>query len=352
MTPDQKFSRWIKLSIFVFAMVFAYFLLADLKMPLTPQAMATRVTTKVAPRVNGHIIALNVKNNQSVQKGDVLFYIDPASYQLAVEKARLNVEQVRKANQQLDAALAAAEADVKAIRIIVHQKQRNTRRIDALFNRNDVSQQQKDDAQSATTAAEANLLAAEARLRELQINRGEHNENNVNLRVARNQLEQAQLNLSYTQVKAEQDGIVTNLQLKTGAYAASGKPLLALVSSEIDIIADFREKSLRHITTGSRALVAFDGEPGHVYSAFVTSKDAGVSTGQFDANGRLATPTDSNRWVRDAQRMRLHLTLNGTYPDSLPSGSRATVQLLPEKGLCAWFAATQIRLLSILHYIY
>lgn len=53
MTPDQKFARWIKYSCVVFVLVFAYFLVADLAMPLTPQAMATRVVTKVAPVLMG-----------------------------------------------------------------------------------------------------------------------------------------------------------------------------------------------------------------------------------------------------------------------------------------------------------
>lgn len=352
MTPEQKFASWIKLSIFTFVILFAYFLLADINMPLTPQAMATRVVTKVAPRVSGQIIAVNVNNNQAVQKDDVLFCIDPTPYLLAVEKAKLNVEQVRKNNLQLDASLAAAAADVKATAIIARQKLRNAQRIDALLKRNGVSQQQKDDAKSTATTAQANLLAAQAHLQELQISRGERGDNNVTLRIARNQLQQAQLNLSYTQAKAEQDGIVTNLQLQAGAYAASGKPMLALVSSKIDIIADFREKSSRHAAIGSRALVTFDGEPGHLYPAYIASMDAGISAGQFDANGSLATPTESNRWVRDAQRMRVHLTLDGAYPGTLPSGARATVQLLPENRFFSWLATAQIRLLSFLHYIY
>ncbi|MCG6283428.1 HlyD family secretion protein, partial [Vibrio diabolicus] len=66
MTPDQKFARWIKYSSFVFVFVFAYFLVADLAMPLTPQAMATRVVTKVSPRVSGQISEIYVNNNQAV----------------------------------------------------------------------------------------------------------------------------------------------------------------------------------------------------------------------------------------------------------------------------------------------
>ncbi|CAM2767902.1 HlyD family secretion protein [Vibrio mytili] len=352
MTPDQKFARWIKYSCFAFLFVFIYFLVADLAMPLTPQAMATRVVTKVSPRVSGQITQLYVENNQEIHKGDPLFQIDPQPYQLAVERAQLNLEQVIQTNEQLDASIAAAKADVEASKIVSEQKVREAKRLNKLFYRNGTSQQQLDDAQSSATAAKANLLAARARLKELEVSRGDLGAANVNMRVAQNQLKQAELDLSYTKVMAEHDGIVTNLQLDSGAYASAGSPLIALVANKVDIIADFREKSLRHFDQNSRALVAFDSLPGKVFEAQITSVDAGVSSGQFDANGRLATPTNSNRWVRDAQRLRLHLSIDGSEQYSFPSGARATVQLLPDSAVSGWLSRLQIRFLSTLHYIY
>lgn len=352
MTPDQKFARWIKYSCVAFVLVFAYFLIADLAMPLTPQAMATRSVTKVAPRVSGQITEIYVNNNQKINKGDVLFQIDPLPYQLAVERAQLNLDQVIQNNDQLDASIIAAKADVEASKIVAEQKVREAARLNKLFQRNGTSQQQLDDAQSSATAAKANLLAARARLKELEVSRGDIGEANVSVRVAQNQLKQAELNLSYTRVTAEHDGVVANLQLEVGAYASTASPLVALVSDNVDIIADFREKSLRHFSRDSRALVAFDSLPGEVFEARITSIDAGVSSGQFDADGRLATPTVTNRWVRDAQRMRLHLAIDDQEQHSFPAGARATVQLLPDNLVSGWFSNLQIHFLSALHYIY
>ncbi|MFC3032708.1 HlyD family secretion protein [Pseudoalteromonas fenneropenaei] len=352
MTPDQKFARWVKFACIGFAAVFAYFLVADLTMPMTPQAMATRVVTKVAPRINGQLAAVYVTNNQPVAKGELLFELDPTPFQLAVEQAELNVARVQQNNAQIDAAIVAAKAQVRAATIIAEQKQREATRLNTLYAQSGTSLQQRDDAQSAATAAQANVLSAQAKLQELEVNRGDLGESNVNLQVALNQLKQAKLNLSYTQVIAEHDGVVTNLQLEPGAYAAAGVPLIALVASDVDVIADFREKNLRHIASQTAALVAFDSKPGQVFTAKVSSLDAGVSNGQFDANGRLATPTESNRWVRDAQRMRLHLAIDDPQIQTLPAGARATVQLLPTNPLLNWLAHAQIRMLSTLHFIY
>lgn len=334
-----------------FILLFGYFLLADLKMPLTPQAMATRVVTKLAPQVSGKVAQVAVGNNQHVKQGDLLFTLDPAPFELAVEQARLALDQAEQQNRQLDATLNATAADFSSLQSQASQKRREAERIDALYRRRMVSEQQKDDADSAFRTAQANVMASKARMTQAKVNRGLPGDDNLLLRQARNHLAQAELNLSYSQIQASQDGIITNLQLKPGSFAAAGAPLLALVSEQVDVIADFREKSLRHVAQDSRALVAFDGEPGKLYPAHVTSLDAGVSAGQFDANGLLASPTESDRWVRNAQRLRVHLTLE-QLPSHLPAGARATVQLLPDNALSALFARGQIRLLSLLHYIY
>ncbi|WP_429019748.1 HlyD family secretion protein [Aeromonas allosaccharophila] len=351
MTPDQQFARWIKWSMTGFIIIFGYFLLADLMLPLTPQAMATRVVTKLAPQVSGKVIDVAVHNNQHVKKGDLLFTLDPEPFELAVEQAKLALDQAEQQNNELDAALAAADADINAKKALADQKGREAARINALYQRHMVSLQLKDEADSALRNARANLAASKAKLDEIRANRGSRGEDNLLLRQARNKLAQAELALAYSQVHADQDGTITNLQLKPGSMANAGSPLLALVADQVDVIADFREKSLRHVGDKTRALVAFDGYPGELYPARVNSLDAGVSAGQFDANGTLAAPVESDRWVRDAQRLRLRLTLE-QLPGHLPAGARATVQLLPDNSLTATLARAQIHLLSLLHYIY
>jgi multidrug resistance efflux pump len=85
----------------------------------------------------------------------------------------------------------------------------------------------------------------------------------------------------------------------------------------------------------------------------VTSSDAGILAGQEAVNGQLSEPETSNRWVRDAQRMRIHVTLDETLPKHLPTGARATVQLYNSEGPFArFFSGMQIHLVSLLHYVY
>ncbi|MEH8019957.1 HlyD family secretion protein [Rheinheimera metallidurans] len=351
-TPDQQFARLVKLSSMLFVLLFSYFMFADATIPLTPQAMVTRTVTKVTPQISGKVSLVAVKNNQRVQQGELLFVIDAAPYQLAVAQAKLALEQAKQDNTELDAALHAAAAEVEASSAMAEQQQIIAKRLNTLYLTRGVSQQLTDQANSDALAAEANLLAAKARLEKLKVNRGTLGDDNLKLRQAQNHLQQAELNLAYTRISADHQGIVTNLQLDAGSFATTGQPLLALVSDEIDIIADFREKSLRGINPGYQAMISFDAEPGKLYAATVTSIDAGVSAGQFDANARLAAPQESERWVRDAQRLRLHLQLQHTPSDTLAAGARATVQLVPDNPVLGFFAKLQSKAISILHYIY
>ncbi|MBF3061290.1 HlyD family efflux transporter periplasmic adaptor subunit, partial [Pseudomonas aeruginosa] len=97
--------------------------------------------------------------------------------------------------------------------------------------------------------------------------RGTAGEDNLRLRQARNALAQARLQLQYSSVRADRAGTLSNLQLTPGTYVPAGTPVAALVDDRIDIVADFREKSLRYVRPGDRAAVVFDARPGEVFGA-------------------------------------------------------------------------------------
>ena len=167
-------------------------------------------------------------------------------------------------------------------------------------------------------------------------------------------LAQAELSLPYSDVQATEAGVVSNLQVQPGAYATAGMAMAALVTDQTDVVADFREKSLAHVEPGTAAAIVFDARPGEVFAAHVAGVDAGTRAGQMAADGTLASPQATDRWVRDAQRQRLHLKLDNppSMLSGLPSGARATVQLLPGGGVADWLGWLQIHAISLVHYIY
>lgn len=354
MTPDQQFARWIRLSLITFAFLFVYFIIADLWMPMTPQSRVLHHVVRITPHVSGQVMQVHVSDNTHVEAGSLLFTLDQKPYQLEVEEAELTLEEAVRQNDQLDASIAAAEADIGAAQADADELAIELKRVTRLLKSHTVSQQAFDQTKANYDAAQANVKAAEANTYKLKVERGQKNNENLRLRQARNNLNLAHLNLSYTQVRADVSGIVSNLQVIPGTYANAGSPIAALVTDKAYIIADFREKSLSNVLVDTKAEVTFDSIPGKVFEGRVKTLNAGVKDGQLIADGELAYTEESDRWVRNAQRLRLHVALdeNPELLRKLPSGARTTVQLYPVSGPAAWLGALQIRLVSMMHYIY
>ncbi|HVI58523.1 MAG TPA: biotin/lipoyl-binding protein [Luteimonas sp.] len=353
MGPDASFRAVMTASLLFAALAFAYFLVADIHMPVSPEARLTYHVTQVAPEVGGRIVGVRVRNNQRVRRGDVLFLVDPDSYRTAVRDAELQVEQAMQDNAQLDAAIVAATAELRRAQAQLDEAERDLGRFSRLVDRRYVSRAALDQAQAQRDVALAQRQAARAALAAARVQRGSEGERSLRLRRARNALARARLDLRRSRVVALEPGIVSNMRLEPGAYAQPGVPRLALVSATPSLFADFREKALLHVRRGTRAEVAFDALPGQVFAAEVASRDAGVAHGQIDPDGRLAAPEQDDRWVRDAERVRVNLRLLEAPPGLLMTGARATVQLHPRTGgLRYWLGRVQIRLISVAHYVY
>ncbi|MCS2152010.1 HlyD family secretion protein [Scandinavium goeteborgense] len=354
MSPEQKFARWVRVSIASFLLMFVYFIVADIWIPLTPDSTVMRVVTPVSSRVSGYVAHVYVHNNSPVKKGDLLYELDPTPFINKVQAAQIALEQAKLSNQQLDAQIAAQQANLKTAQITARNNQATLSRYQRLATMQNVSQQDLDNVRTAWQNSEQSVSSLTASIHNLQIQRGERDDgSNVTLQKYRNALEEAQLDLGWTKIRAEAAGTVSNLQLSPGLYASAGTALLAVVNDETDIVADFREKSLRHTQPGTDAAVVFDALPGKVFRAHVTSSDAGILAGQVAVSGQLSQPEESNRWVRDAQRMRIHVALDEPIDKTLPTGARATVQLYNSEGVLArFFSGLQIHLVSWLHYVY
>jgi len=353
-TPDQAFARYVKLALVAFAVCFIYFVVADIRMPMTPQARVYHQVTQISPQLNGPIIKVLVSNNQHVEKGQVLFEIDDTPYNIALEKAQIKLANVAQENAQIDAQVDAMKARIAAATAILVERKSEYQRLNTLIESNVVSQQDVDKANAQLQSAEADLSALKAELNLQIVARGERGERNLKYREARNALNRAELNLAYTRIKAPHEGIMANMQVTKGTYAKQSVPLASVVDNKLDLVADFREKSLTSVEKGVRAKVVFDAIPGKVFAAQVEDLEAGVSDGQLSANGKLAAVEKSNRWVRDAQRQRVHISLDESEAplNRLTSGARATVQIVPNSPIESFVANVQIRFISLLHYVY
>jgi RND family efflux transporter MFP subunit len=249
--------------------------------PWTRDGRVRANVVTVAPDVAGAVIDVKVKDNQEVKIGDVLFVIDPARYQLAL--------------QQAEAALAGAKTTYD-------QRQDELERREKLSSAA-ISEEALTQARSAALSARA---AYDEALAALGI---------------------AKLNLARTEVRAPVNGHVTNLLVDRGDYATAGRAMLAIVDSDsFYIAAYFEETKLRHINIGdpvSVRLMGYDAPlRGHVQSVAraITDRE-NVMASDLIAN---VNPTFS--WVRLAQRIPVRILID-KVPDgiTLSAGMTATI---------------------------
>lgn len=252
--------------------------------PWTRDGRVKAYVVQVAPDVTGQVTKVYVHDNQQVKAGEPLFDIDRARFELALRQA--------------DAQVTAAEA---ALAQAQRENKRNTQ-LDDL-----VSQETREQGQTRTDQARAALAQA-------IVNR-----------------DTAKLNLERTRVVSSVNGIVTNLDLREGAYATAAHPVMAVVdSSSFYVEGYFEETKLPGIGLGDPVDVTLMGtrQPirGHVESFAEGIADRDRSTG---AN-MLPNVNPTFNWVRLAQRVPVRIAID-QVPASvrLVAGQTATVKVLP-----------------------
>ena len=349
MTPEQSFSRWVKVALIIFFVLFGYFVIADNYLPMTTESRIQRYVIPVSSRVPGQVNQVNVLNNQEVAPGQVLFTLDDSDFTLAVKRAELALAQAQSEQIKSQSGLAELKAELHQSELQATEQGREAARIASLFKLGHMSKQQLEQANTKVSLAREASAVSRARLQEVE---QAQNVAGIMVQQAQVALSQAKVDLDRTQVRAETAGRIGNLQLRQGQHANAGQPLLALISDQGWVSADLREKSLRHVKDGTAVDVVFDALPGQVFKGQVTSIDSGVREGQESADGLLAQTVSSDRWVRDAQRLRVNIALNEAWPE-LATGAKATVQLYPvDNPILHALAAMQIRVVSVLRYLY
>jgi multidrug resistance efflux pump len=161
MTPEQKFARWVRVSIASFLLMFVYFIVADIWIPLTPDSTVMRVVTPVSPRVSGYVAAVHVHNNSQVKKGDLLFELDDTPFRNKVEAAQI-ARAGTPSNEQLDAQIAAAQASLKTAVLTARNDKVTFDRYQKLSTLQNVSQADLDKVRTTWQSSEQSVSSIQA----------------------------------------------------------------------------------------------------------------------------------------------------------------------------------------------
>jgi membrane fusion protein, multidrug efflux system len=320
----------------------------------------------ISARITGHVAKLDIVDNQYVEAGTVLVEIDPTDYQVAFDRARADYQDARAAasaagvnvpitdvnttsqvsateadvvsaragiaasRQQFDAAQAQREEaeanDVKVQNDLVRYKQ--------LVDKQEISQQQYDQAVAAAKAsaasvvaahamadaaqsqvtqaqgklvqAEANFRSAQTAPRQMQIIRSRAESAEAQVLQKKAALDQAQLNLEYTKIIAPVAGVVSDRTVEVGQNVAPGQELMKVIPlRDIWITANFKETQLRYMKVGQPVTIEVDAN-GRKYNGKVNSI-AGASGARFSL---LPPENATGNYVKVVQRIPVKIVLD------------------------------------------
>jgi len=363
-SPGFRIGLAIGLVVLLVAGIFVYRYVMSYES--TDDAQVDGHVNSISARITGHVIKLNVDDNQYVKAGTVLVEIDPADYQVAYDRAKADFEDaqaaaeaagvnvpitsvnttsqvsasaadvtsaragIQVAQQQFEAAkaqLQEAEANnVKAQNDLVRYKQ--------LVDKQEISQQQYDTAIAAAKASAASVEAARAsadaaqqqvtqaqgKLVQAQANQSYANTAPRQMEVIRARaasalaqtqqkkadLDQAALNLQYTKIIAPVNGIVSDRTVEVGQNVAPGQELLKVINlDDVWITANYKETQLRNMKAGQRVSIEVDAN-GRKYNGKVDSV-AGASGARFSL---LPPENATGNYVKVVQRIPVKIVLD------------------------------------------
>jgi multidrug resistance efflux pump len=327
--------------------------------PWTRNGQVRAEVIQLTPRVSGPIVNLPIKDNQFVKAGDLLFEIDPRTYEVslahalaqldgtgddvlslekqveaakaAVEMSKTTIQQAQSSIDEFNPQLEKNKAEYERQILLLARGATSQKGVDQAKTNYDVAVEQKKGALASRAQAEASVRQAEASLAQSRAKLGELGENNAQLRAALAAVKQAQLNLGFTQVRAPVDGYVTNLNLRKGSQTNAGQPALALVDvNSYWIDGFFKETLIEDIKPGDQAVVTLMSYPDSPVEGIVESIGWGISQQDGSTGFELLPNVNPTfEWIRLAQRVPVHIKLvNKPKSVELRIGTTASVLVL------------------------
>jgi membrane fusion protein (multidrug efflux system) len=301
----------------------AWWILTPASSVSTDDAYLKADSTLVAPKVQGLIAKVLVRDNQRVNAGDPLIAIDDEDYRQAVAAAKADVESAEAALSQQPAqeALAtanaeAADADIRAADAERLRATADRARFDRLVATGDISKSQADQARAAASSAEAQSQKSRAAYlasrEQVNVVRKSRDQLLAGLARARAALSLAQQNLERTVVRAPVSGVVGDRQAQIGEYVQPGTQLMTIVPmNTLYLTANFKETQTARMLVGQQVRFTIDAVPGRTFKGEVQSFAPG-SGSEFSL---LPFEPATGNFTRIVQRVPVRVHILPGQPD-------------------------------------
>jgi membrane fusion protein, multidrug efflux system len=306
------------------AAVGLYFWLASGATVSTDNAYVKQDVTAISTQVNGPVVADYVRENQHVNKGDILYRIDPAPFEAALHAAQAQLAAARLQTNQLVVEAAGTGADIRGASADLAIARRAFDRQAALMRDGFTTRAAYDNALNAVTKAETELANARSE------------SNNASAALAPNgsqpaiaaalaAVEKARLDLQHSVIRAPTSGIVAQSdRLLVGQSAITGVAMLSIVGDkQAWVEANFKEGDLAKMAVGQPATITFDAYPGLKLNSHVASIGAGTGS-EFSV---LPAQNANGNWVKVTQRVPVRIALDVKPPREMIAGLSSEVEV-------------------------
>ena len=359
----MKTKRKKLLSIFVviliiIALVYSIYHLVFGQTVSTDNAYVGAETAEITSMVSGQVAEVKVSDTQQVKQGDVLAIVDPRDAQIALAQAQAELAKAKRQYTQSSANssslssqimissddINSAKAQVAQSQVAQQQAQQEFDRRNRLSASGAISKEEFTKSQSALDNAQANLKVAQAALAQAESKRkaaqsnldanealikGASQSSTPDVLVAQAKVEQAQLDLQRTEIRAPLDGVVARRSIQVGQRVAPGSILMRIVPiNQLYVDANFKESQLEKVRVGQTVTLTSD-----LYGDDVEyhGKVIGFSGGTGSAFALIPAQNATGNWIKVVQRLPVRIQLDSKdlekYPLRVGLSMEATVDL-------------------------
>jgi membrane fusion protein (multidrug efflux system) len=241
----------------------------------TDDAYTDGNTVTMAPKVAGYVVELLIDDNTHVHRGDLLLRIDPRDFQAAKAQAEAQLAlaqaELKAAQNALDIAkvqypaqyqAAVAQRQSAAAQLsqaaAEYKRQHEVDRRATTQESIDISTSQELSTASSLKSAQAQVAIAALVPQQIEQAATLVVQREAEIRQAQAQLDQANLNLGYTEIRAPVDGVVTMRSVQLGTYVRAGDSMFLLVTPEVWVTANFKESQIGRMRIGDKVDLEID----------------------------------------------------------------------------------------------
>ena len=290
----------------------------------TDNAYVKQDVTAISTQVNGPVVAVYVRENQHVNKGDLLYRVDPAPFEAALHAAEAQLAAARLQTNQLYVQAEGTNADIQGTEANVAVARRAYERQAALMRDGFTTRAAYDDAFNELSDARTDLANARAKSENAAAAispRGDQPQ----IAAALAAVEKARLDLAHTTIRAPTSGVVVQSdRLLVGQTAIIGVSMLSIVGDkQAWVEANFKEGDLARMAVGQPAEVEFDAYPDLKLKGRIASIGAGTGS-EFSV---LPAQNANGNWVKVTQRVPVRVAFDGKPPREMIAGLSSTVTI-------------------------